>query len=72
MVDDFTKAGKKALALVVEHDIHDTNTPILLKNCKVREMYYGDEGIWRPPKSGKSAFEMQEAFLDWVDGKFDK
>ena len=49
MVDDFTNAGKRAIALVAEH--HNTNPrdPVIAANCKVRELYYGGESMWRSP-----------------------
>lgn len=50
MVDDFTRAGKRAIAIVCEHDIDDSDKPIIAAMCNVREMYYGGEGEWRPPE----------------------
>ncbi len=49
MVDDFTKLGKKAIAIIGEHHITDSRKPIVAADCNVREVYYGDEGIWRAP-----------------------
>lgn len=49
MVDDFTKAGKKAVVIVCEHDIDDTDKPVVAAVCNVRELYYGGEKKWRPP-----------------------
>ena len=51
MVDDFTKAGKKAVAIVCEHKVDDTDKPVVAAFCKVRELYYGGEHKWRPPDS---------------------
>lgn len=49
MVDDFTKAGKRAIALVAEHYDSDPRKPVIAANCKVRELYYGEESCWRAP-----------------------
>ena len=49
MVDDFTKAGKRAIALVAEHYDSDPRTPVIAANCRVRELYYGEECRWRAP-----------------------
>ena len=49
MIDDFSKIGKKAIAIIGEHSVTDTMQPIVAADCNVREIYYGDEGIWRAP-----------------------
>lgn len=49
MVDDFTKLGKRAIAIIGEHHITDSRKPIVAADCNVREVYYGGEGIWRAP-----------------------
>lgn len=49
MIDDFSKIGKKAIAIVGEHSVTDAAQPIIAADCNVREIYYGDEGIWRAP-----------------------
>lgn len=49
MIDDFTKIGKKAIAIVGEHNTNDVQKPIIAADCTVREIYYGEEGIWRAP-----------------------
>lgn len=49
MVDDFTKSGKKAVAIVCEHRVDDPAKPIVAAFCNVRELYYGGEKKWRPP-----------------------
>lgn len=49
MVDDFTKVGKEAIALVCEHSVHDTDKTVIAALCKVREVYYGQEKQWRKP-----------------------
>lgn len=49
MVDDFTKVGKRAIALVAEHYDSDPRKPVIAANCRVRELYYGEESHWRAP-----------------------
>lgn len=49
MVDDFTKVGKRAVAIVAEHDDINPREPIIAANCSVREIYYGEECQWRAP-----------------------
>ena len=49
MVDDFTKTGKKAVAIVCEHEVDNPDKPIVAAFCNVRELYYGGEMKWRPP-----------------------
>lgn len=49
MIDDFTRAGKRAIALVAEHNNSDPRTPVVAANCMIRELYYGEESQWRAP-----------------------
>ena len=49
MIEDFTKAGKRAIALIADHHESDPRKPIIAANCKVRELYYGEECQWRAP-----------------------
>lgn len=49
MVDDFTKTGKKAVAIVCEHEVDNPDIPVVAALCNVRELYYGEEREWRPP-----------------------
>lgn len=49
MVDDFTKAGKQAVAFICEHTVRDVDKPVVAAWCKVREIYYGKEKQWRAP-----------------------
>ena len=49
MIEDFTKAGKRAIALVAEHYESDPRKPVIAANCRVRELYYGEECEWRAP-----------------------
>ena len=46
MVDDFTRAGKRAIALVADSD---PRKPVIAAHCRVRELYYGEESRWRAP-----------------------
>ena len=41
MVDDFTKIGKPAVAIVCEHTVKDADKHVVAAACKVREIYYG-------------------------------
>lgn len=62
MVDDFTKAGKRAIALVAEHDSSDPEIPVIAANCRVRELYYGEENIWRSPVCEMNVREAVDGF----------
>lgn len=62
MVDDFTKVGKQAVALVCEHTVHDAEKPVIAAWCKVREIYYGKEKQWRAPDSEITVREAVDNF----------
>lgn len=66
MVDDFTKAGKRAVAIVCEHQENDTNKAIDAAACTVREMYYGGEHRWRPPDNPMSVRRAVDSFQKYV------
>ena len=46
MVDDFTKAGKRAVAFICEHKVRDVDTPVVAAKCKIREEYKGSTHKW--------------------------
>ncbi len=60
---DLAKAGKKAVVLVIEHNVDDTNDIIPVADCIVRDVLYGCEGYWRKPKYGLTAREALDAFV---------
>lgn len=60
-------AGKKAIALVVEHSVCDTAESVPAAQCKVRELYFKPGDGWRPPKSECTALEITKIFFDYVD-----
>lgn len=62
MMDDFTKAGKRAIALVAEHNSSNPHVPVVAANCMVRELYYGEEGEWRAPTHKLSVREAVDDF----------
>jgi len=67
MVDDFTKVGKQAVVFVCEHTVRDTDKPIILTWCKVREIYYGKERQWRAPDKEITVKEAVDSFRKYSD-----
>lgn len=66
MVDDFTGVGKKAVAIVCEHDVDDTDKPIVAAFCNVRELYYGGEKRWRPPDKPMNVRQAVNSFRKYA------
>jgi beta-xylosidase len=66
IVDDAGKAGKIALALVVNHDVEDTDKSVNVAQCDVREIYYSGEKEWRPPNAHLTVREITDKFLSMV------
>ena len=62
MIDDFTKAGKRAIALVAEHYDPDPRKPVIAANCRVRELYYGEECQWRAPTHDLTVRQAVDCF----------
>ena len=63
MVDAFTSAGKKAMALVVDHEVDDTSESINVSVCLVREIYHSDNMLWKPPNREITLGEMAKAYI---------
>lgn len=47
MVNDFTKAGKEAIAFIAMHNVTDLNKDIKAKQCLIDEFYYGGFSEWK-------------------------
>lgn len=67
MVDDFTKVGKKAVAIVCEHSIDDADEPVVAAICNVRELYYGGEKQWRPPDDPMTVRQAIDNFRKYAN-----
>lgn len=63
MVEDFTKAGKRALAIVCEHHVNNTSKSVIAARCDVRELYYGEEHRWRRPNKNVKVRQAIDEFL---------
>lgn len=50
MVDDFDKAGKRAVVFICEHGVRDVSTPVVAAMCRVREVYNGSDHEWQKPE----------------------
>lgn len=62
MVDDFTKIGKPAVAIVCEHTVKDAGKHVVAAACKVREIYYGGEHRWRKTEKQMTVREFVDNF----------
>lgn len=62
-VRDTHKAGKRAVALVVEHGISDTSREVPLADCNVRELFAGCDDSWREPRRPIKAAEAMREFV---------
>ena len=62
MIDDFTAAGKLAMAIICEHHVEDIDEPVVMAKCLVREFYYGGEHQWRPPDKPLTVREAIDNF----------
>lgn len=62
MIDDFTKAGKQAVAFVCEHTVRNKDKPVVAAWCKVQEIYYGGEKQWRAPDKEISVRQAVDSF----------
>lgn len=63
MVNDFGKAGKKALAIIADHKVFDPKEDVHIRECIVRELYYSVEKQWRKPNKMLTVEEALNMFL---------
>lgn len=66
MIDDFTKAGKRAVAIICEHHVDNPNEVIDAAKCNVRELYYGEEHQWRPPDNTINVRQAVDSFQKYA------
>ena len=66
MVDDFTKVGKPAVAIVCEHYEKDAKKHVIAAYCRVREIYYGQEGRWRKTDKQMTVREFIDNFQSFI------
>lgn len=69
MVKDFYRAGKRAVAIVVEHDIWDTQRSVYVGRHPVRSVYYDTEQKWRKPSSRCTAKRFIRDYIEFVEKK---
>lgn len=69
MTKDFNKAGKRAVAIVVEHNVDDIQQSVKVGNQLVREVYYDSQGRWRKPSHEMTAREAINDFIQYVEDK---
>ena len=66
-VESHRRAGKHAIAVVVEHDVHDCDSEVPAAQCAVREYYVGSVCGWKKPEQPETALGLTQRFLKRVD-----
>lgn len=66
LVNDVDKTGKSAIAIVINHEVHDINKSVDVAACKVRELYYSREKRWRPPNHSITTKNLVDGFLSII------
>ena len=67
MVKDFNKAGKSAVAIVVEHYVDDTQKSVFVASKIVREVYFDVERQWRSPHGKVTARDFVQGYIEWLN-----
>ena len=65
-VRDVWRAGKDAVAVVVEHHVGDPSQDVRLADCTVREVYVGGEFRWRRTRRRMTARELTDAYIGYA------
>lgn len=68
MVDDLAITGKKTIAIIGDHNIHDAHERIQLKDCVVREIYYCKEKEWRKTNRPMTMKQLIDSFIVKIVG----
>lgn len=68
MINDFVKAGKRALAIVVEHDEDNIERSVMVADQLVRQVYFDTQRKWREPNYICTAREVVNDFIKYVEG----
>lgn len=66
IVDDIAKTGKQAVAIVIEHDVHDVTQSVSVASCRVREAYYHTVKKWIKIPEMFTAGEYIKMFIDYT------
>ena len=64
-IKSITIAKKHGIAMIVEHNIHNTDCDVYLKDCKVRELIKTENQIWRPPKYEVTVKQITDMYLKY-------
>ena len=70
LVHDTLKAGKRAIALIVEHSVHSTEEHIPVAQCHVREFFFKPRDGWMHTKRYYNALELTQKFFAYADSDF--
>lgn len=63
IVQDARRAGKHAIAFVVEHNVTDPAQDVFLKDLIIREAYRSETLRWRTPTISMTAKEATELYI---------
>lgn len=67
IVDAIQRGGREAVLFLCRHDVIDTEKDIVAGEAKVIKSYRN--GNWIKQDGSKTAREMTELFIDWIDRK---
>ena len=69
MTKDFNKAGKRVVAIVVEHNVDNIQQSVMVGDQIVRQVYYDNQKQWREPNHIVTAKEAINNFIKYVEDK---
>lgn len=67
-VDMARDSGKRAIAIIVEHNVWNWKEIVMLKNCKVREYYTSETNRWAYPRRPYYVDEMINQYINLCEG----
>ena len=60
--------GRNAIAIIADHHVFDTKETVRLKDCKVREYYTSEVGMWAYPRRPYYVEEMVINYISMFEG----
>ena len=67
-VDMARFGGKRAIAIIAEHNVWNWKEIIQLRECQVREYYTSETGRWAYPRRPYYVGEMIDQYIDLCEG----
>jgi len=67
LVCDIAKKKKIAIAIIAEHNIHNTDVSVPVAECRIREYYTIHDKEWKQPKKDTTLKQMVDKIIERIE-----